>query len=325
MTPLDTRLVRSVSRSFYLSLKILPPAVRPVMALGYVLCRAADDIADTDLIPAENRLEALRKFLGAFDSFPIDGKRLEGVLPTSYEGCAKSFSSLPPTQQAFVQKVVVGVIQGMIMDLESFGDSPETLKAFRTKADLETYLGWIGGEPGRFWTNILLHEGLFPATAPRERLFDYGIAFGRGLQMVNILKDLPEDLARGRCYLPAESLKPYNITPSDLLTNEKLDRFLTLYHQLIKETVKRLENGLFYLNQMHRFDWRLKAAVWWPLAIGLKTLAQLRQSRTILSKDSKRRIKRADVYKTMAGSIVLLPSEKGLSSEFKRLVQPILY
>jgi farnesyl-diphosphate farnesyltransferase len=217
----------------------------------------------------------------------------------------------------------LGVIEGMIMDLSTFGESAEDVKSFRTNTELETYLGWIGGEPGRFWTNLLLHHGLFPHSASRERVLDHGIAFGKGLQMVNILKDLPDDLARGRCYLPEERLRKFGLTPQDLAANQKLELFFTLYHQLINETVRRLENGLYYLGQLNRFDWRLKAAVWWPLSIGLKTLAQLRLSTDVLRKESRRKVERKDIYKTMASS-VLLPSEKGLRWEFERLAQPIL-
>ncbi len=318
MTPEEENLARSVSRSFYTSLHILPASVRPVMSLGYVLCRAADTIADTDAFAPDLRLETLKKFVSAFGGFPVDSKRLEGVLPPGYEGAAASFNAMPHTEQMFLQKVVNGVAQGMMMDLETFGDSVETLRSFRSNQDLEMYLGFIGGDPGRFWTNVLLHQGLFPSRVSRERLFEDGVAFGKGLQMVNILKDLPEDLQRGRCYIPEQRLQEFNLKVEDLLTNEKIDVFLTLYHKLIGETVKRLEYGLAYINLFRWLDLRLRAAVWWPLALGLKTLAQLRTTREILSVQTKRKIERAEVYKTMAGSWIL-PSEKALRRQFDRL------
>ncbi len=318
MTPSERNLVRSVSRSFYLSLKILPESVRSAMALGYVLCRAADTIADTDAVPLENRLDALKKIRDSFGAFPVDVQRLEKALPTSYEGAAAWFKKVSPTEQAFLQNVVLGVIEGMIMDLQTFGDSIENVKAFRTEADLETYIGWIGGEPGRFWTNLLLHAQLFPPSSDRTKLFETGINFGRGLQMVNILKDLPEDLKRGRCYIPEERLKKYGLAVNDLLSGAKKDIFLTLYQEMLDETVKRLENGLFYISQLKPWDLRLRASVWWPLSLGLRTIEQLRKTQDVLAPNAKRKIKRSQVYATMASS-VFLPWEKGLRSEFERL------
>src|SRR5438067_1444672 len=58
--PLLTDLLKQVSRSFYLTLRVLPGAIRPQISLAYLLARASDTIADTALVPAATRLEALR-------------------------------------------------------------------------------------------------------------------------------------------------------------------------------------------------------------------------------------------------------------------------
>src|SRR5437870_9557264 len=52
-------LLKQVSRSFYLTLRVLPGAVRPQMGLAYLLARTTDTIADTDVVPVEQRLAAL--------------------------------------------------------------------------------------------------------------------------------------------------------------------------------------------------------------------------------------------------------------------------
>ena len=53
-------LLRATSRSFYLTLRVLPRAIRPQIGLAYLLARATDTIADTKIVPVERRLEALR-------------------------------------------------------------------------------------------------------------------------------------------------------------------------------------------------------------------------------------------------------------------------
>jgi len=57
--PLLTDLLKQVSRSFYLTLRVLPGAIRPQIGLAYLLARASDTIADTEFVPVSMRLKAL--------------------------------------------------------------------------------------------------------------------------------------------------------------------------------------------------------------------------------------------------------------------------
>ena len=54
-------LLKATSRSFYLTLRVLPAAVRPQIGLAYLLARTTDTIADTELVPLEQRLDALKR------------------------------------------------------------------------------------------------------------------------------------------------------------------------------------------------------------------------------------------------------------------------
>jgi farnesyl-diphosphate farnesyltransferase len=320
MNQVEKNLVRTVSRSFYLSLSILPTPVRSAMALGYVLCRAADTLADEGALASSARLDALEKLESAITTFPLDAKRVANSLPVSYECTADWLNRMSPTERAFIQNVVQGVIKGMRMDLSLFGDSIETVTALKNESDLETYIGRIGGDPGLFWTNLLLHHHLFPSTVDRDALFRHGDAFGRGLQMVNILKDFPEDLKRGRCYIPLERLAKFGLTLDDITSGQKKDVFLTLYRQLIEQTIHRLENGLLYIYELKPLDFRLRAAVWWPLCLGLRTLKHLYELRDVMAPITQRKIKRIDVYRAIASSVPILPWKSALRWEFERLV-----
>ncbi|MEE8303042.1 MAG: squalene/phytoene synthase family protein, partial [Candidatus Tectomicrobia bacterium] len=66
-------ILRHVSRSFYLSLIVLPKAVRQQVSLAYLFCRAADTIADTDLLARHERLQTLEAFRRQFmQDAPVD-------------------------------------------------------------------------------------------------------------------------------------------------------------------------------------------------------------------------------------------------------------
>ena len=76
-------LLKRVSRSFYLTLRVLPGAVRPQIALAYMLARATDTVADTDLIPVEERLATLRRLrerISGESAKPLD-LQLQGYGP----------------------------------------------------------------------------------------------------------------------------------------------------------------------------------------------------------------------------------------------------
>lgn len=304
------------------------------MGLGYLFCRTADSIADTDLYPQEERLPKLRQFGLLFDSFPVQIDRVRAFqedgpapLPSTPEGkllsCFKEsialFNTLSRTDQALIQEVVAGVARGMEKDLTTFGDSADSLISFTLEGDLEDYLQWIGGEPGRFWSSVCLEHVPSLRIKDRSAWIDQGMAFGKGLQMVNILRDLPQDLRRGRCYIPEERLRQAGLTPNDLLANGKEEQFFWLYHQLIDETIARLRNGLAYLDGFPRWAFRLKAPVWWPLTIGLKTLRSLRANKEILKSNEGIKIKRREVYGLIGMSLVTLGSGRLLRWEFDDL------
>src|SRR6266478_1488246 len=96
---------------------------------------------------------------------------------------------------------------GQELDLRRFATAAETrIVALRTDEELDDYTYRVAGCVGEFWTR-LCRAHLFPTAALDEgALIQNGIRFGKGLQLVNVLRDLPADLRQGRCYLPEDRL-----------------------------------------------------------------------------------------------------------------------
>jgi farnesyl-diphosphate farnesyltransferase len=314
--------------------------MRPALGVGYLLCRAADSITDTDVVPPADRLKLLSRLSDLMGQFPIDaGKTTEFfeelqmvvVTPSSAEGrllkqgknIVTLLVSLSRTDQALVQEIVSQVIHGMKMDLEFFGVPSDKIIPLANQQQLESYLGWIGGDPGRFWTKVTLdHEPALQIKDPvawREK----GFSLGTGLQLVNILRDLAVDLKRGRCYIPSDLLRNYDLTAADLLEKEAHVRFLPLYHHLIEQAAQRLSKGIEYLHEIPPSFFRLRAAVWWPLAIGMETLGLLRNRYAVLDAAKTQKISRWDVWKVLGGSPVILSSNRILNNRFERMQERI--
>jgi farnesyl-diphosphate farnesyltransferase len=326
-------LLKEVSRSFYLSLRAAPETARPALGLAYLLCRAADTIADLEVVPAPERVNALDAFRAAFEAFPANRNALsalaarlaelaagdasaEGRLLKSMVAICDGFLALSKTDRALVQAVVLGVIAGMTGDLNAFGTENQSVRALRTREELETYIGFVGGEPGRFWTDVCLEH--FPGLRmlERQRFIGDGVAFGKGLQMINILRDLPEDLTRGRCYVPEDLLSQVRLAPADLLDDSNTDRFQLLYADLVDQTVERLRAGVRVIEAMPRRAFRSRLAVWWPLAIGLRTLEILKRNEAPLKRKVK--ISRKAVYGILARSVFLIPANCLVRWSFRR-------
>ena len=102
-----------------------------------------------------------------------------------------------------------------------------------TGRDLDDYIYRVAGCVGEFWTKICRAHVFPEARLDDHQLLEDGIRFGKGLQLVNILRDIPQDLRNGRCYVPRESLAAAGLTPENLLLPENESRFRPVYDKLL--------------------------------------------------------------------------------------------
>jgi farnesyl-diphosphate farnesyltransferase len=316
--PILTDLLGQVSRSFYQTLRILPRAVRRQIGLAYLLARTADTIADTELVSLELRLDALRslrdRILGRHQK-PLDFGRLvqpqgapaERALLERVEEMLALLSGFSASDQKLIRDVLQTITRGQELDLTRFaGASVANIVALKAAADLDDYVYCVAGCVGEFWTRIC-RAHLFP-NAPLDdvRLLADGVRFGKGLQLVNILRDLPADLRQGRCYIPAESLDGIRLQPSDLLQREAEPTFRPLYHACLDQASAHLAAGWDYTNALPSSCIRVRLACAWPILIGVRTLARLR-SQNVLEADRRIKISRAEVRALVVRSILRYP------------------
>ncbi|HZM03463.1 MAG TPA: phytoene/squalene synthase family protein [Candidatus Saccharimonadales bacterium] len=323
-----TSLLRDVSRSFYLTMRILPGAIRPQISVAYLLARATDTIADTELVSVAIRLESLsalrERILGA-SAAPLNfgllaqGNALPGerILLERIEEVLRLLEQFSEADRARIRDVLRIIISGQELDLRRFGDSkPGTLIALETEEELDDYTYRVAGCVGEFWTQ-LCRAHLFPqASLDDELLLRNGIRFGKGLQWVNILRDIPRDLRLGRCYMPRQSLAALGLSPNDLLSADTQLRFRPLYDEYLNQAEGHLAAGWDYTNALPPGQARLRLACAWPILIGARTIQQLRQGNVL---DGSRRLKvgRRAVYAMMGRSVLLLAWPAGWRSQFR--------
>ncbi|HJL54500.1 MAG: phytoene/squalene synthase family protein [Candidatus Thalassarchaeaceae archaeon] len=320
-------ILEGTSRSFYLTLKLLPSRIRPQVGLLYLLARTSDTIADSENGSTDQRLQALEQFneriqersstlpdlvaLARLQSNPAEAKLLESA-DSSVE-CMRRF---PSVDQQRIQQCLDIIISGQNLDLRRFADaSGESIIALSNEGELDDYAYRVAGSVGEFWTHISL-EHLFEADAhTKARLFETGARFGKALQLINILRDIPEDLRLGRCYLPSEALSEHGLSPSDLLESGAIDRFRTLFDEYIDKASSHLDAAVEYITLLPHRQFRLRGACMMPVLIGQRTLRLLR-NHNVLEAESRIKVLRPEIKRLRNRTILALP--------FSRLSQKLL-
>ena len=322
-------LLRDTSRSFYLTMRILPRAVRPQVGLAYLLARTTDTIADSELVPLESRLGALADLRGRimgessgplnFASLaPSQDSEAERALLERCEEPLRFLAGFAEEDRRLIREVLNTIISGQELDLRRFGAarSPH-LASLETEAELDDYTWRVAGCVGEFWTR-LCRAHLFPRkNADDPALLRDGIRFGKGLQLVNILRDIPADLRKGRCYIPRQSLKAAGLTPEDLRSAASEPRFRALYQAWLGRAGDHLQAGWNYTNALPPGQRRLRLACAWPILIGARTLRRLR-GENVLDPTRRVKISRREVRALVARSILLLAWPSGWKAQFNR-------
>lgn len=278
----DDELLRDVSRSFYLTMRWLPEPMRPSISLGYLLGRALDSVADTSTAPREQRRMVLSLMRAAVTgrADADDLERLFMLLSGSvaqaqqdpaehrllrrFGECLVALGERPEKERTLLGEVLDTIAAALEKDLEA----PQ----FCAEADTIRYADAVAGCVGVFWTRLgyAAMDKDFADPSAQESMEQAGLRFGRGLQLINMLRDEEEDAARGRRYLAGDNRA---------LWGDRAERYLY--------------DGVDYARRLR--NRRLRFATLLPALLGLRTLRLLRRR-----KGAERvKISRAAVYLTM--------------------------
>lgn len=311
-------LLKTVSRSFYLTLRVLPEPIRPQIGIAYLLARATDTIADTEIISWQERMITLRmlrdRILGTH-GLPLEFEELadqqanpnERELLLRIEEAIELIGALVPRDQERIRELITTITSGQELDLERFGPAtPDKVIALQTHAGLEDYTYRVAGCVGVFWTRMIQAHLFHLAPMYESLLLKNGVWFGQGLQLINILRDLPADLQSGRCYFPKDKLLEVGLRPEDLLNPENEERFRPIFDAYLDFAEARLTAGWEYTNALPRQFARLRLACAWPILIGRKTIDMLRVH-PILDPGFRVKVPKSEVYNIIIFSSLAHP------------------
>jgi farnesyl-diphosphate farnesyltransferase len=331
-------LLKSVSRSFYLTLRVLPARMRDPVGLAYLLARAADTIADTSLIDPARRLAlllALRAAVGgdrSEETVAMIGQVADEVagqqaladekrLLESLSPALALIDELDASHRAAVRDIVTTLTTGMEFDLQTFpAEDSGRIAALRDASELDRYTYLVAGCVGEFWTKMTCAHVPGTFDESHEAVIARGVRFGKALQLTNILRDCSKDLRIGRCYLPLPLLECHGLTPASLLAADASSRARPVLVELMATALDHYRAAADYTFAIPRLSIRLRLACLWPILIGLETLRLLANNDAWLDPTKISKIGRNDVYRLVAGSAAVVCFDGVLRRWIERLI-----
>ena len=316
-----------VSRSFYLSIRILPNKLRDPVSIGYLLARASDTIADTSEIPIGLRIEKLELLARGIQGealgdaiadlsasiAPLQIDPGERALIESVQPILDWLEGSEVEDRDDVRAVLEKINQGQLLDLQRFQD-PQQIVALETAAELDEYTYLVAGSAGEFWTRLCLRHLPKFTTRSETEMLDLAKRYGMGLQLINILRDAGEDLRAGRCYFPNEELFGVALEPAQVVRQPQ--RFMPIYRKWRETAEKGIKAGIKYADAVR--NRRVRVATVLPALIGARTLALLREAgATALHRHIK--VSRKEVRSITSSLALSLGSRSRINSLYQQL------
>ena len=240
LLPEARQTINRVARSFSLAARLLPNQIRNDVELLYLVLRTLDDLVDVDVRAGGSTRDAAERRIAAIEAW-ASGKGIGATAANAPEVSRELLilDDLARRHPDLPRDAVHDFLAGMRADLAG----PQ----IETDQDAAHYCYQVAGTVGRLMASML---GVAPS---HEREADRAArALGSAMQRTNILRDIDEDLANGRVYLSAASLRAHNIDPAAASGSTSLrdaDRGELLRDEIARADAEYDEglNGIRYL------------------------------------------------------------------------------
>ena len=274
-------LLQGVSRTFALTIPVLPPALEPVIGNAYLLCRITDTIEDHAALGPAAQSEFYERLIAAVAGHgdaagfardfgaklaahaSIAERRLIAEAPRVLAITA-SFST---EQRAALTECVAVMGRGMLVFQRS-----KSVAGLANLHEHAHYCYVVAGCVGEMLTRLFV-EYLPELASRRAELMRLAMSFGQCLQMTNILKDFWEDRARGACWLPRDVFLAEGLDLAEARAGD--ERFARGYRRLLGLAHAHAKNALCYTLLLPAHETGLRNFCLWALFMAVLTQRKL--------------------------------------------------
>lgn len=273
----------SVSRTFALSIRVLPGSLGGAVQTSYLLCRIADTIEDDLAISAARKAELLTALSACFgeraaaDRFGASADELRGdpshvTLVRNAALVFRCYRALPPNSQAAVERWVQEMIAGMRKFVLAYpsGIRIQSLDEYRE------YCYYVAGTVGYLLTDLWHQHSQSIGHEQYLVLKERSRSFAEALQTVNILKDVATDARRENAvYIPEQLLAEHGGSQSSLIAGERRSENEAAMRVLLRLALNDLDQAKAYLLSIPRRALAIRLFCLLPLLFAYATLRQL--------------------------------------------------
>jgi farnesyl-diphosphate farnesyltransferase len=301
-----------VSRTFALCIPLLPESLGHAALVAYLICRVADTVEDAVSLAPAAKADLLDAWARALDG---DGwtagtiaaafsapESADEQLVSGADVVLREFRRLPEAQQQAVRPWVREMCTGMA----EFVQRPPG--GLVTVDDLDRYTYYVAGTVGHLLTGLFRLHDTRSAAERYERLEELATSFGRGLQLTNIIKDVADDRRRGFSFVPRQLCQLVGIRPEDLQDEKHRAQARGVLLALVEKAKRHLVDALAYSTTLPRRLYGVRLFCLTSLYFAVRTLRLAERDRRLLDPEHKVKITRAEVYRTLAVTRVIAPS-----------------
>ncbi len=319
-----------VSRTFAICIRLLPRDLEHPVLVAYLLCRIADTIEDSTTLTATEQDQLFAHFSSCLDEGGPDAGPLreafagggtdEELLAREADKVLREFRGLPSGQRDAVRPWVQEMCAGMTEFARRAEDTPGAhLEALGTVEELDRYCYYVAGTVGHLLTELFALHGGTAGTERHDRLRELSASFGLGLQLTNIIKDVADDRARGWSFVPRQLCEVAGIRPEDLQDERFSEAGRSVMLLLINKAKGHLDDALEYTTTLPRAEYGIRLFCLTSLYFAVRTLHLAERDRRLLDPHNKVKITRGQVYRTIAVTRFVAPSNLLVRAYFRRL------
>ena len=277
------QILQSVSRTFALTIPILPQALSRVVSNAYLLCRIADTVEDESSLSPNQKHEFSERFIEvlagttsaaefANELYPLLSRTTlepERDLIKNTPRIIRLTESFSESQRSALRRCIDIMARGM-----SKFQKIESSHGLEDMPHLDRYCYHVAGVVGEMLTELFCDH--VEAVAPhRETLMRLAVSFGQGLQMTNILKDIWEDYEREACWLPQSVFQSVGCDLGQMGTERANPAFALGIAQLIAVAQSHLCKALEYTLYFPAHEIGIRRFCLWALGMAVLTLRKI--------------------------------------------------
>ncbi|MGI9302122.1 MAG: phytoene/squalene synthase family protein [Gammaproteobacteria bacterium] len=280
---LQAHLLDGVSRTFALTIPVLPPGLTDVVANNYLLCRIVDTIEDEPALSSEQKSLYCRRFAAVVktgtgarefcdDLAPLLSAQ---TIPAEHElvACTPQVISITAGFSAAQRQALTRCIDVMSEGMTRFQNRDQA-HGLADLDELGQYCYYVAGIVGETLTRLFCEYSRDIARHEQE-MMPLAVSFGQGLQMTNILKDIWDDRARQACWLPRDVFEKTGVGLQELIDGEYRDEFGHALSRLIGVAAGHLRNALRYTLMIPGHETGLRNFCLWAIGMAILTLRKL--------------------------------------------------